>query len=230
MAESIETVDSECQQKLAQRGLGFLYPAGMQLHEWIRAARKHWGRNQEDLGEALGVTKANVSAWETGRHEPSFGQVMRIASTTRFDLSQLDDWPAEPAPSFGDRPSNDAGRMSPGELLVLVAERIKWLPAEKRSVVLSTAALLLTTGNRLYGQAIDAEVHGQKTLEPREDAAYRLIARSLAEEIRAKGKPLNPDEFLAQVDELAAQEAERRRQLVEREQSLDQHQTTHPAV
>src|SRR5690606_22231629 len=39
---------------------------------------------QEKLGESLGLSKGNISAWENGRHEPSFDQLKRIGELTSF--------------------------------------------------------------------------------------------------------------------------------------------------
>lgn len=51
---------------------------------------------QTELGDALGVTKGNVSAWENGRHEPSYSQMLRIADLTKAPLPLAPtpgDWP-----------------------------------------------------------------------------------------------------------------------------------------
>lgn len=56
----------------------------MQISKWIKDARKHSGLTQQQLGDALGVTKANVSAWENDRHEPSFDQLKKIAEETAY--------------------------------------------------------------------------------------------------------------------------------------------------
>ncbi|MEX3961058.1 S24 family peptidase [Paraburkholderia sp. EG286B] len=53
---------------------------------WIRAARKKAALTQEQLGERLGVTKGNVSAWENGRHEPSYAQIQEIAALSNMPL------------------------------------------------------------------------------------------------------------------------------------------------
>lgn len=79
MAQSIDSLDFKGQETLSQRGLEFLYTRRMNIGDWIRAARKAAGVNQEQLGEALGVTKGNVSAWENNRHEPSYSQMLKIA-------------------------------------------------------------------------------------------------------------------------------------------------------
>jgi transcriptional regulator with XRE-family HTH domain len=54
------------------------------MKEWILNARLFAKLTQSQLGERLGVTKANVSAWENGRHEASLDQLVRIAETTGF--------------------------------------------------------------------------------------------------------------------------------------------------
>lgn len=54
----------------------------MKLSEWVKAARQAAGIGQEELGAKLGVTRGNVSAWENGRHEPSFAQILAIANET----------------------------------------------------------------------------------------------------------------------------------------------------
>lgn len=71
------------------------------MHQWIRSARLFANLTQAQLGEALGVTKANVSAWENGHHEASLAQVTKIAELTRYP-EPLGDYaiPASPqAPS-----------------------------------------------------------------------------------------------------------------------------------
>lgn len=56
------------------------------IAEWIKEARKKCGLSQESLGEKLGKTKGNVSAWENGRHEPSFKQIAQIGEITKYPL------------------------------------------------------------------------------------------------------------------------------------------------
>lgn len=56
----------------------------MALNEWIRAARLHGRLTQDQLGERLGLTKGNVSGWEKGRHEPSYGTLIKIIEITGF--------------------------------------------------------------------------------------------------------------------------------------------------
>lgn len=54
----------------------------MRLSEWVRKARLRADMTQEQFGEMMGVTKANVSGWENERHEPSFDQIVKISEAT----------------------------------------------------------------------------------------------------------------------------------------------------
>lgn len=66
------------------------------IGDWIRAARASKGWNQDQLGDAVGVGKANVSHWETGKHEPSFGQLLKIRDVTGYalrDVGPAAEWP-----------------------------------------------------------------------------------------------------------------------------------------
>lgn len=58
----------------------------MEMRNWIRSARKKADLTQEQLGEKLGVTKGNVSAWENGRHEPSYAQIQEISVVTKCPM------------------------------------------------------------------------------------------------------------------------------------------------
>jgi len=51
----------------------------MSIGQWIKEARRVAGLTQTELGEKLGRTKGNVSAWEKDAHEPSFTQILEIA-------------------------------------------------------------------------------------------------------------------------------------------------------
>lgn len=56
----------------------------MKMNQWIRAARTHAQLTQTQLGELLGVSKGNVSAWENGHHEASVDQINKIAEITNY--------------------------------------------------------------------------------------------------------------------------------------------------
>jgi SOS-response transcriptional repressor LexA len=63
----------------------------MELRDWIRVARKAAGLTQGQLGEKLGLTKGNVSAWETGKHAPSYEQMLKICKISGIPLPAVDD-------------------------------------------------------------------------------------------------------------------------------------------
>ena len=77
----------------------------MDLHElsaWVKRARSGAELTQAQLGEMLGVTKANVSGWENARHEPSYTQLRRISAITKTPLPHYD--AREPEPEFVGHP------------------------------------------------------------------------------------------------------------------------------
>lgn len=86
----------------------------MAIKDWVRAARNHKGWSQTQLGEAVGRTKANIGHWETGKHAPSYEQLVLISQQTGYPL------PAAGASSF--EPSNveEALPLSSSRLLPVV--------------------------------------------------------------------------------------------------------------
>lgn len=56
----------------------------MDMKQWILNARQHAKLTQPQLGELLGLTKGNISAWEKGRHEASLDQLLKIAEVTGY--------------------------------------------------------------------------------------------------------------------------------------------------
>lgn len=112
MRRSIEILDFESQEKLDPHRLGRLYTRAMEISAWIKASRQAAGITQTDLGDALGVTKGNVSAWENGRHEPSYTQLLKIAEITKAPLPAVapsGDWP------FPRLSKADYDRLTPGQ-------------------------------------------------------------------------------------------------------------------
>jgi transcriptional regulator with XRE-family HTH domain len=96
----------------------------VQLNEWIKAARKRAELTQEQLGERLDVTKGNVSAWENGRHQPSYSQLKRIEEITGYPLEggpraapllALEPPPEDAGPVTGLRPVPVVGTAKLGE-------------------------------------------------------------------------------------------------------------------
>jgi SOS-response transcriptional repressor LexA len=58
----------------------------MAIKDWVLAARTHAKLTQEQFGEAMGMTKGNVSAYENGRHEPSWSQMIKMSEVTGYPL------------------------------------------------------------------------------------------------------------------------------------------------
>ncbi|WP_244940004.1 helix-turn-helix transcriptional regulator [Herbaspirillum seropedicae] len=77
------------QENLAIKKIGFLYDVAMEIHEWVASARKKAKLTQDQMADALGVTRGNVSAWENNRHEPSLSQLMKIGAICHADMSAL---------------------------------------------------------------------------------------------------------------------------------------------
>jgi transcriptional regulator with XRE-family HTH domain len=67
------------QGNVAQEKKDFLHTAAMEIDKWILKAREAKGWTQGQLADALDVTRANVSAWENRRHEPSLSQIKKIS-------------------------------------------------------------------------------------------------------------------------------------------------------
>lgn len=58
----------------------------MEYAKWVRDARSKWGKSQEAMATALGLTKGNISGWENGRHRPRLEQVYAISRLTGHQL------------------------------------------------------------------------------------------------------------------------------------------------
>ncbi len=58
----------------------------MELKDWVKAARKSKKLTLEQLGEQIGRSKANVGHWETGKHNPSYEQLLQISDITGYPM------------------------------------------------------------------------------------------------------------------------------------------------
>lgn len=104
----------------------------MNIGEWIKACRAAAALTQSQLGDRLNVSKGNVSAWETGKHEPSYGQVVEIARTAGFSVP-LPGMPAHNWPFHGIRPDEyfrllsdrEQGQIEERALALIEAARAK---------------------------------------------------------------------------------------------------------
>jgi len=85
MRHSLDFLYHRSQVILDHGGLDCLYTRGMSIGQWIKEARRVAGLTQTELGEKLGRTKGNISAWEKDAHEPSFTQILEIARLINWD-------------------------------------------------------------------------------------------------------------------------------------------------
>ncbi len=107
------------------------------IARWVSEARKSRGWTQDQLGEHLGVTKANVSHWETAKHDPSFLQLLKIRDVTGYPLREVmadKSWP------FPDIPPERFAALGPDGLrqlqlalsMTLTALETAEVPSRKR--------------------------------------------------------------------------------------------------
>ncbi len=71
------------------------------IARWVAEARKSRGWTQSQLAEELGLSKANISHWETAKHDPSFLQLLKIRDLTGHPLRevmQAEAWPFPDTP------------------------------------------------------------------------------------------------------------------------------------
>lgn len=134
----------------------------MKLSEKIYYYRKRLGKSQEELAEALGVSRQAVSKWETGESEPELAKLRALSAAFGVSVDALlseDDPSEEPAdPAVEEAPASgeSAGGRTwvdalPGVLGRLVS-RYGWLAGVYLAVVggiitLMGIALFLITGS-----------------------------------------------------------------------------------
>ncbi len=59
------------------------------LGKRIREAREACGYSQEDVGDALQLTRSAVSLWEKGRSVPEDGNLVSLASVLKVEMDYL---------------------------------------------------------------------------------------------------------------------------------------------
>ncbi|MGQ3001274.1 MAG: helix-turn-helix transcriptional regulator [Hydrogenophaga sp.] len=60
----------------------------MELKTWVKNAREHAGMTIEQLGSAVGRSKAAAGFWETGKTKPSYAQVQKISLVTGWPMPE----------------------------------------------------------------------------------------------------------------------------------------------
>ena len=61
----------------------------MEIKDWVKAARNHAGLTLEQLGARLSRTKANVGHWQSGKHKPSYEQMLQISQVTGYPMPAI---------------------------------------------------------------------------------------------------------------------------------------------
>lgn len=69
-----------------QRKDSLYNPYTMLLADWVKKVREKLDLTQEQLGEFLGVTRANVSAWENDLHEPNTMQMAQMSARSGIPM------------------------------------------------------------------------------------------------------------------------------------------------
>lgn len=67
------------------------------IPKWIRDGRKGKTLTQDKLAEELGLIKQTISHWETGRHAPSYQQMLQMAAVFKRPLPTADHDQSAPA-------------------------------------------------------------------------------------------------------------------------------------
>lgn len=68
---------------------GGSYAAAMAFNERLRQARDAKGFTGEVLGEHIGVTRATISHWEKGTHEPGIEQIKGLCNVLEVSADWL---------------------------------------------------------------------------------------------------------------------------------------------
>lgn len=61
----------------------------MEFKDRLSKLRKELGLTQEDLAKKIGYTRTAISAWEIGRNEPSYSDIVKIADFFNVSLDYL---------------------------------------------------------------------------------------------------------------------------------------------
>lgn len=101
----------------------------MEIKNQIRAYRSQLGMSQEELGEAVYVTRQTVSNWETGKSYPDIQSLLRLSSLFGISLDQLIKGDVE---QMKEKISNseirDFNRLSNVFSLMMLISLLAWAP------------------------------------------------------------------------------------------------------
>ena len=129
----------------------------MEFHEKLQELRKQQGLTQEELAQALFVSRTAISKWESGRGYPNIDSLKAIAKFFCVSIDAL---------------------ISSGEILTVAEEDHKLKQAHFRSLVfgLLDISVLLFFFLPFFGQAVGEQVSAVSLLALTDVALYLKIA------------------------------------------------------
>jgi len=131
----------------------------MDLQRWLQEAKAKSGLTLEELGAAVGRSKANVGHWMNGKHEPSYQQVLMISKVTGHALPSDLIPPTEGAgiAHVVSYQAIDTPPLTPWEVVVSL-ERLPVVPADLMVEVPddALAARGISRGERIWFQAANS--------------------------------------------------------------------------
>ncbi len=71
----------------------------------LKAARERAGLTQQQLAEKLGVYREAVARFESGKHDPGWSTVQKLADVLGVELAAFRDDPAKPPAKKGKKKS-----------------------------------------------------------------------------------------------------------------------------
>lgn len=116
------------------------------LGEKIRQARRDKGLTQEQLAQALFVSRQTVSNWENGKTEPDYQTLVRLSQELGMEIVRAEETPAEAPPETPTR-QRDEGK----------ARRLRpWLvAAAAAALALALGLALLPSPGRRSGYTVE---------------------------------------------------------------------------
>lgn len=101
----------------------------MEVKEQIRAYRSSLGLSQEELAEAVYVTRQTISNWETGKSYPDIQSLLRLSALYGVSLDQLIKGDAERMKEkINDDEIRAFNRLSNVFALMMVLSLLAWAP------------------------------------------------------------------------------------------------------
>ena len=120
------------------------------LGEKIRQARREKGMTQEQLAQALFVSRQTVSNWENGKTEPDYQTLVRLSQELGMEIVRAEETPAEAPPEAP--PEEPARQRDEGK-----ARRLRlWLAAAAAAALaLALGLALLPSPGRRSGYTVE---------------------------------------------------------------------------